>query len=239
MKNQQQFMKVVQPLLMEHNQVFVLSFIAVFFCGSFWGLLFLFFLPVFQLQRQVNWGPALYRLAKALWFKHLDPDIVQAALDKGEGEEEEDYDEYDENLYEDYEDTEREGDKRSRRREAAYEEEEYLEESVVPGPSQAAGQYLYETDEVSQAAVGGYIYEADEASQEGGEGEYVYEADEEGEDWEEGDEEGDYEDYGEVVQAEYEGVYQGEYFEGEVNQAQYYAGSNHYDGANNLYEDIY
>jgi len=200
-KTQEQFMRVVRPLLVEHNQVI--------------------------------WGPALYRLAKALWFKHLDPEIPQAA-DKGV-EEEEEYDEYDENLYEDYEDTEREaglvdgGD--GRRGEAAvHEDEEYLEESVVPGPNQAGGAFVYETV----------------AGQEAGGGEFVYEADEEGEDWEEDEEEGDYEDYGEV-HAEYEGAYQGEYFDGVnqggyfggVNQAEYNAGACHFDDTSNLYEDVY
>merc|ERR1712013_678301 len=42
-KNQEQFMQIIRPLLIEHNQV--------------------------------SWGPALYRLAKALWFKSLEPDI--------------------------------------------------------------------------------------------------------------------------------------------------------------------
>lgn len=201
-KTQEQFMRVVRPLLVEHNQV--------------------------------SWGPALYRLAKALWFKHLDPKIPQA-LDKGV-EEEEEYDEYDENLYEDYEDTEteREGglvDGEERRGEAAaHEDEEYVEESVVPSPNQAAGGYVYETV----------------AGQEAGSGEYVYEADEEGEDWEGDEEEGDYEDYGEV-HAEYEGVYQGQYFDGVnqggyfggVNQAEYYARANGFDDTSNLYEDVY
>lgn len=187
----------------------------------------------FPTSPQVIWGPALYRLAKALWFKHLDPEIPQAA-DKGV-EEEEEYDEYDENLYEDYEDTEREGGLvdggDGRRGEAAvHEDEEYLEESVVPGPNQAGGAFVYETV----------------AGQEAGGGEFVYEADEEGEDWEEDEEEGDYEDYGEV-HAEYEGAYQGEYFDGVnqggyfggANQAEYNAGANHFDDTSNLYEDVY
>ena len=194
----------------------------------------------FSNSPQVSWGPALYRLAKALWFKHLDPDVLQAPV-KGV-EEEEEYDEYDENLYEDYDDNEREGglvDGDVRRREtAAFEEEEYLEESVVPGPNQA----------------GGYVFKTN-AGQVEGDGEYVYEADEEGDDWEGDEEEGDYEDY-EEVHAEYEGVHQGEYFDevnqggylqganqaeyyAGANQAAYYAGANHFDDTSTLYEDVY
>ena len=208
----------------------------------------------------MNWGPALYRLAKALWFKHLDPEIPQQtlvqeveeeeqALDKGvEEEEEEEYDEYDENTYEDDEDAERGGGDRCNRKAAAAYEEDYLEESVVLGPNHG-GEYDFGVD----------------ARQEVG-GEYAYEADEEGEDWEE-EEEGDYEDNGEA-NAEYEGVYQGGYYdqglnqdgyfggtyhnqggdydqggnyEGANNQADYYAaaGANNFNGTNNLYEDVY
>ena len=238
MKNQKQFLEVVRPLLVEHNQVSHQHVLPISEASykyvNLWPCLILSYF-------QVNWGPALYRLAKALWFKYLDPEIPQA-IEEGVYEEEEDeYDEYDENLYEDYEDTGRDRVATSdgRRREAEF-EEDYLEESVVPGPSQAGGEYVYEADGRNQA-----------------EEEYTYEADEEGEDWDGAEEEGDYEDYGEVVQ-EYEGVYQGGYFGGVnqggyfdgvnqaqggyfegVNQAEYYAGSNPYDGASNLYEDIY
>ena len=48
------------------------------------------------LQLQVSWGPALYRLAKALWFKSLEPDIGPS---QAEVVEEEEYDEYDEGLH--------------------------------------------------------------------------------------------------------------------------------------------
>ena len=87
----------------------------------------------------------MYRLAKALWFKHLDP-VIPEVIEEGVDEEE--YDDYDENIYEEVVDTEREEDRMiagKRRREPEY-EEEYLEESVVPGPSQA-GEYVYEADE--------------------------------------------------------------------------------------------
>jgi len=178
-KNQEQFMQRVRPLLQEHNQV--------------------------------SWGPALYMLAKALWFKSLEPDIGPS---QAEVVEEEEYDEYDESIhYEEEVEVEERGDSElagERRRE----EDTPLEELDDEGVTQAAEEYDYEADE---------------------EGEEWEEGDDEGdyEDYEESAQD----EYGKAYNQGYYGANQGRYYQ-EANQTAYFTQSGQYGRGYSLHENV-
>ena len=163
------------------------------------------------LQIQVSWGPALYRLAKALWFKSLEPDIGPS---QAEVVEEEEYDEYDESIhYEEEVEVEERGDSElagERRR------EDYtpLEELDDEGVSQVAEEYDYEADE---------------------EGEEWEEGDDEGdyEDYEESAQD----EYGKAYNQGYYGANQGRYYQ-EANQTAYITQSGQYGRGYSLQENI-
>ena len=96
------------------------------------------------LKFQISRGPALYSLAKALWFKSLEPDIRPS---QAEVVEMEDYDEYDEGVhYEEEVEVDGRGDSElvagGRQR-----EDTLLEELDDEGVTQVAEEYDYEADE--------------------------------------------------------------------------------------------
>ena len=163
------------------------------------------------LQLQVNWGPALYRLAKALWFKSLEPDIGQS---QAEVLEEEEYDEYDESIhYEEEVEVEERGDSElagERRRE----DDTPLEELDDEGVTQVAEEYDYEADE---------------------EGEEWEEGDDEGdyEDYEESAQD----EYGKAYNQGYYGANQGRYYQ-EANQTAYFTQSGQYGRGYSLHENV-
>ena len=163
----------------------------------------------------------MYRLAKALWFKSLEPDIGPS---QAEVVEEEEYDEYDESIHYE-EEVEAEGRGNSElggvRR---TEDDTPLEELDDEGMTQVAEEYDYEADDEGE--------EWDPVFKRTGE-------------WEEGDDEGDYEDYEESAQDEhgkaynqgYYGAHQGRYYQ-EANQTAYFTQSGQYDRGYSLQENV-